>query len=44
MKCVLTNNEQLFDESVNAYPPYEYTENLLEMYIINDDNIAEIVY
>jgi hypothetical protein len=26
----LSNDKQLIDESINAYPPYEYTDNLLE--------------
>jgi len=42
-QIVFSNDKQLIEESINANPPYEYTDNLLEMYPIDDDNITEII-
>lgn len=39
----ISDDKQLIKESIDANPPYEYTENLFEMYLINDDNITEII-
>ncbi|MCL1858779.1 MAG: hypothetical protein FWF92_06050 [Oscillospiraceae bacterium] len=39
----ISNNEQLIAESVNAHPPYDYPDNLLEMHLVNADNILEII-
>lgn len=38
----ISNDKQLINESINANPPYEYTDNVLKMYLINEDNISEI--
>lgn len=39
-QIVLSNNKELIDESIRLYPPYESTDNLLEIYLINDENIG----
>ena len=42
-KKEFSNNRQLIDESINIYPPIEYTDNVLEMYEVNDENIGKIL-
>lgn len=37
----ISNNKQLINESIATFPPYEYSDNLLEMYPVNDENIDE---
>ena len=39
----ISGDKQLIKESMDAHPPYDYTENLLEMYPVNEDNIIEII-
>ncbi len=38
----LSDNIELVNESINAHPPYDYSENLLEMYLLEEGNIAEV--
>ncbi len=38
----VSDNKQLINESIIAFSSYEDIDNLLEMYLINDDNISEV--
>ena len=35
-KGIISDNEQLVEEADNAFPPYDYYDNILEMYNIGD--------
>lgn len=39
----LSDNKQLVSDSIDAFPPYDYSENLLEAHFINDENIDKIL-
>ena len=39
----LYDNKQLVNDSIDAFPPYLYTENLLEVHFINDETIDKII-
>lgn len=39
----ISDDKQLINESIKAHPSYEYTDNLLNMHLINDDNINAII-
>ena len=39
----ISGNKLLIDESIDAFPPYDYTDNLLETYLVNDNNIDGII-
>lgn len=39
----LSDNKQLINDSIEAFPPYEYRENLLKTYFVNEQNINHVV-
>ena len=39
----LSDNKQLVNDSIDAFPPYDYSENLLEAYFINDETINQVI-
>ena len=38
----MSNNKHLIDESTNVYPHFNYNDNILKFYIINNENIENI--
>ncbi|MGI6247985.1 MAG: hypothetical protein ACOYJX_01070 [Acutalibacteraceae bacterium] len=40
---VISEDKQLVNESIEAYPPYDYSDNLLETHLISNNNFDETI-